>query len=366
MTDVVRMIAMVGALAGRNAQGSGAGAPSPAERREGAARLYTALVDRYMHAEWSRLDDLLEQAPTHRRYLPYAQQQDVEYIRAARKLHRPAWWPQTKSRRPTRFQAWIWTREFTANYYPTSLLGMQAVVGKDDQTGKLKILVTWDPRRVDDPRTRRKGFLAAHRMTEGSFGESIVWHELGHNYVSEALPADQVMTLFEHHRELFAVLQEFYADITALYHCSPQGRKATFLVRVPGLLKNNPRDPHVRAAHGIGAFLLARVLMEPEKWPSFRLPKRLPPKDPERYAILHMYTRLAPSYTLAEDRALRNLFGRFLRSRGASVLKSGGTVTLPNRLLWKALPDEDAAHQARRDAWVRDRTAKGVQAGVIR
>ena len=340
-------------------------APAPASRSE-AAGFHRRLVESYMGGKWSDLEALLARSGRFRRFFSYAQQKDVEYVRAAYRLHRPEWWPQTRSFRPTRFKARIWTRSFTATYVPSALLGLQAVVGKDPKTGELQIIVTWDPRRVEDPTPARQGYLAAHRMTEANLGEAIVWHELGHNYVTQGLPADQVMELFESHRELFAILQEFYADLTALYHCSPQGRKATMMIRVPQLAAGAWRDPHARAAYGIGAFILARILTEPAKWPSFRLPGRLPDRDAERYAILYLYTHIDPGYTLAEDRALRGLLGRFVRTRGASVLKKRGTVTLPSGLTWKCLPAEDAKYQPRRDAWVRSRLAKALKAGAAR
>ncbi len=324
--------------------------------RRDAARYHRAVVRAYMQADWSAVETLLDHAGRHAKYFNYRQQDDVKYIRGSLEEHRPAWWKHTRSRRPVTFPATIWGKTFKANYIPSRLLGMQAVVGIG-RDGKLAIIVTWRPGLVGSDKPIPGTYPEAHGLKEAHLAESICWHELGHNYISQGLPAGQVLTLFREHRMLFSVLQEFYADMTALHHCSPAGRKVGLMVRAKTIWQNNLRDPHVRAAHGVGAFLLARILCEPEKWPSFRLPPRLPDRDAERYAIVYMYTHLDPGYTLAEDRAIRRLVGQFLTRYGASVLRKRGTLPLASGKTFKFIPSEDRKHQPLRDAWVRRRLA---------
>jgi hypothetical protein len=125
-------------------------------------------------------------------------------------------------------------------------------------------------------------------------------------------------------------------------------------------------DPHTRAAHAIGSLLLSHILADPARWPNFRLPTEVPKQDIERNAILYVYKHVAPGYTLAEDRALRELVGQFIRKQGGSVLRKKGLLELPSGLEFKLLTSEDRTNQPKRDAWVKARLEKAIASGLAK
>jgi len=326
---------------------------------------YELLEDTYMHfapAEWE--EALKASYEFTRDYTP-RQKADIMYMRKAAIEYRPAWWKNTKSSSAVSFTTTVWGKRFKANYMPSGSLGQQAIVGFDE-AGKPQIVVSWQPHWVDSPDAVEGNAARAHLITRGNLAEAIIWHELGHNYVTNGFDYNALYELYTKYRILFDSIQEFYADMTALYHCSPAGRKATFLIRVPGLSWNDVNDPHVRGAMGIGSFLLTTVLSDPAKWPSFNLPTAVPDKNVERKSILYMYEHIDPDYTFDEDRALRELIGKLMRTRGSAIFRSKGTVPLPNGLEYKFTTSEDRDLQVKRDKWVAARLKKAIDAGLVR
>ena len=352
-----------------------AGAQSAASGDEAKAdtqAIYDDVVDQYMHSNWGEFQTSMKSLVKHSRHLTAEQRSEIGYMRRALKDFRPKWWDNTKSSKNISFDAEIWGKAIKANYMPSEVTGMEFPVDIDERTGRFRTIVTWQPHKVDStkPLLDRWGDSSslhqAHQLTEGDLAEAIVWHELGHNYVTQGLPATQVIKLYQDYRLLFSALQEFYADMTALYHCSPQGRKTTMLLRTTELRWNDVNDPHVRAAHGIAAWVLAHVLSDVEKWPSFRLPDKVPQKDVEQTTMLYMYKNIDPGYTLAEDRALRDMVGRFIRTKGADILRKKGAFKLPNGLEFKIMTAEDRANQTKRDAWIKEHLEKAIASGLIK
>ena len=121
----------------------------------------------------------------------------------------------------------------------------------------------------------------------------------------------------------------------------------------------------MRGSLGIGSYLLANILSDPAKWPSFHLPTTVPETDAERKCILYMYEHLDPGYTLDEDRNLRELIGNLYHRQGASIFRGKGTVALPNKLEYKMTPSEDRDLQVKRDAWVTVELKKAIDSGVV-
>jgi hypothetical protein len=325
---------------------------------------YDKLVQQYMQSHLTELDASLKETRAHDAEMSADQKADIAYIRKAAGEYRPAWWKNTLSSKNITFTATIWGKAFKANFMPSEALGGE--MSEPDENGRILTVVTWQPHLVNSAKPLEGEREEAHKLLECDEGEAIVWHELGHNYVAQSLPPDQVKKLYTEYRLLFSALQEFYADMTALYHCSPQGRKAVLMVRTPGLDWNEVNDPHCRAANAIGAWILAQVLAEPAKWPSFRLPAKLPKADVERRVILFMYRHLDTAYSLDEDRNFRESVASFMRTKGASVLKKKGTVTLNNNLDFKLMTAEDRELQTKRDAWVSAELTKGIAAGTIK
>ena len=135
------------------------------------------------------------------------------------------------------------------------------------------------------------------------------------------------------------------------------------LMRLWDLEMYNRREGHTRMAHGIGALLLSHFLAEPEKWPSIHFPPTVPKEKIELNTIMYVYEHIDANWTLAEDRALRELVRQYVRRHGESVLRRKGEVPLANKLTYRLMFVDDRPHQAKRDQWVKEELAKLIKSG---
>lgn len=331
-----------------------------------AQSLYAGMVRAYMLAEYDAFDDLRKRKDRQelQARLSDAQRADLAYMKRAAREVRPQWWRHVSSAKPVSFTASIWGRDFIANYQPSGEVGYMKPV--DIVNGKLRVLVTWRPGLVDQDRVLGGVLARRHRIRARDLAETIAWHELGHNYICEFLPTEDVMALFKSNRDLYMSLQELYADMTALHHAGPRARLATLLFRLDCLEKYHHHECHTRAAHAIGAILLAEFLEHPKRWPSVQFPACVPTGHAELNTIGYVYQNLAPSWTLAEDKALRQLVHDWITRHGEAALKKKGKLVLPNGLHMHILCDEDTKLQQQRDAWVRKMLHAGLKAGRLR
>ncbi|MBN1554117.1 MAG: hypothetical protein JXA11_05185 [Phycisphaerae bacterium] len=321
---------------------------------------YERLVGVYMKAKWTEFKDQYKEWPKMRLKLSSRQRRDVIYMRSTAEEFHPSWWKYTRSPKNCSFKAQIWGRWFTANYMPSqTLLGEQRAVGI--RRGRLQIVVSWQPTYVDNPKpfTNNNSFhvfipdAKDYDFTIGTMAEVIVWHELGHNYVNLNLPLQQIIRLYNDYTYLFHHLQEFYADLTALYHAGPPGRLFTMRLRMMNLVDYEESSIHTRGcAHAVGALLTAKFLSEPDKWPSVHFPGKVPPEEVERYTILYLYRHIEPSWTLAEDRQLREFINVWVRNQGEKALRRKGRVSLPNGQTMMLLAGQDREYQRQRDRWI--------------
>ena len=229
--------------------------PDSAAAARQAQEYYRNVERAYMEGRWKELSAALRVSGRYNARLTRQQRANLAYIRRTAAEFRPPWWQATKSTSNRSFRAQIWKRWFVANYVPSELMGLQAPVGA--RHGKLVVIVSWRPSLVDNPRPL--GGVLAKRLglRKGDLGEVVVWHELGHNYVNSFLPIRHVMALYRHHSLLYRTLQEFYADLTAVYHSSPHARRAALLLRLDEIESNRESEPHTRAALGVGSLLLS-------------------------------------------------------------------------------------------------------------
>ena len=333
-----------------------------AKAEQAANECAARITDLYMHNKWDELDKELSGTGRHMSYMTRDNRVALGYIRQAAKDHRPPWWKSCRSSSNTSFMASIWGRKVWANYMPTEMLGGAMPV--DVRDGKLLVVVSWKPSMIDSAKPA-KGYLSKrHGLAQGDVAEAIVWHELGHNYVWSFLPLKHVMELYENHNMLFEHMEEFYAEMTALYHSSPLARRVTLLFRTELLDDYRESDAHTRMAHAIGAMILAEVLSKPGDWPSFRLPPKAPEKDIERRTIIYMYDNLDPNFTFAEDKALREYCMKFIRTRGDGVLRSKGEVPLASKIPFKLMIGDDRENQPKREAWVKQKLQEAIKAGL--
>ena len=335
---------------------------SPRERaRKRAEENYNKIAECYLNGRWQELAEALKQASGSSYGMTSKQRQDIAYVRKAAAGCRPGWWKHCKATSNTSFKATIWNRTFTANYIPLEFVGLQTTIMM--RRGKLVVVVSWQPTMVDNPKPADGALAKRHGITKGDLGEVIVWHELGHNYITHFLPARHVIALYRDHTLLFRHLQEFYADLTSVYHCSPRARRAALMIRLAALDRNREVDPHTRAAVGIGSLLLAKFLSEPAKWPSVHLPGKLPATSVERNTIMYVYRNLQASWTLEEDRQLQKYIAGFIQDQGALVLRRRGEIRLPNGLKTNLMEPADRQHQTERDEWVARQLEKAIKAG---
>ena len=314
--------------------------------------------DNYM---FSRNEELAEDMAFYRRYrykLSGAQGKEMSYLHKASKLHRPSWWSKCRSSSNISFPATIWGRKFTANYMPTHSVGYQAA---RLWRGRIQIVVSWRPSMVDNPEEAGGALAKKHKLTKGHLQEAIVWHELGHNYITYFLPVKHGIALYRNHYMLFEKLQEFYADMTAIYHSSPRARLAAMFLRLSLFGDYDDTESHNRAAHAIGSLILSRILSEPAKWPSIHFPPKVPDKYVERTTIEYVYRHIDPKWTLEEDRALREFIHRFIMKKGQSVLRRRGALPLDNKLSFRLMVGEDRNLQKKRDEWIAEKL-KGIMA----
>ncbi|MFP4052456.1 MAG: hypothetical protein ACLFV7_01165 [Phycisphaerae bacterium] len=366
------LVAMVLLCAGSPAvaQDTDAEKAEEARKQKEAQAYYDKCADLYMvKGDYETLTKELRARRLHLRYLSSEQREDLNYLPRTIAGFRPNWWDKTKSTRNITFTAKIWNRGFKANYMPTDMLGIQAAVGI--RNGRLLTIVSWRPNLVDNPDDAEGELAKIHKITKGDIAECIIWHEMGHNYISNFLPLKHVIKLYEDYSILFHNLQEFYADMTALTHGSPKATKVQLLIRLPGLRENIERDPHMRGAYGIGTILLQEILSEPrtlrERWPNIHLPGKVPAEDIERNVLVYMYENMDPNWSMREDRQMRSLLKGFLTRRrgrytqGEAILREKGTISLPNKLEYKLIPMLDRDNQKKRDAWVKKQLEAAIE-----
>ena len=332
-----------------------------AKAKEEAMAQYKRILECYKSGTLSEVKNEIKKIARKKHLLPRSAQSDLAYIPRTLAAYRPKWWRNMRSSSNVTFKVALWGRPLTANYVPSDMLGgMKAV---DIKGGKLGTIVSWRPSMIDNPNPA-KGYLAErHKLTKAAIGESIAWHELGHNYISYFLPLKHVMVLYENHTKLYFHLQEFYADMTSFYHSSPGGRLALMFIRVDGLVRYDESEEHDRTAHAIGSLILANVLTSPKRWPSFHFPPKVPGKDIELNTIVYLYEQIDPNWTINEDKAFRAIVKKCIASQGTRVLRSKGKIALASRIPFMLMVSDDRAYQKKRDAWVQKKLEALIKSG---
>jgi hypothetical protein len=337
--------------------------PADPKAKDKAAALaqYNRIIQCYKSGTLSEVKNEIKKITPVKRYLSRTQQADLAYIPRTLAAYRPVWWRNMRSSSNVSFKATLWGRKLTANYVPSDMFGGMLPV--DVKNGKLVTVVSWRPSMIDNPKPAG-GYLAVrHKLTKAAIGEAIGWHELGHNYIASFLPVKHVFELYENHSKLYYHLQEFYADMTSLYHSSPGGRLALMFTRLDGMDRYNESEEHDRAAHAIGAIILTNVMTSPKKWPGFHFPPKVPSSEIELNTIRYLYEQIDPNWSITEDKALRLLIKKFIATNGARVLRSKGMVALPSRIPFMLMVSDDRAHQAKRDAWVKTKLESLIKSG---
>ncbi len=344
------------------AQGQTLAPPSRAERVEAAAAAFDRMAAAYLDNDWAGVEETSKALRSTYRLLDPADQRIYRDISKDYTDFSPNWWARTSSPGKTEFPAEIWGKRFIARYEPSGALGYQGVRGKGEyvrtregyeyKITELEVFVTWKPNLVDSPDPA--GGVLGRRMgyTLGDLAEVIVWHELGHNFMTGRLSVDVNVELYTNYQLLYSHLQEFFADLTSLYHSSPKARRAVLQMRLRELDSYDEAGAHNRGAHGIGALLLVDVLNHREKWPSIHLPPSVPQQQAELNTIIYLYENWDKGWTLDEAMRLRALAGDFVRERGDKTFRAQGEFDLGNGTSYSLMVSQDRENQIKRDAWV--------------
>ncbi len=343
------------------------------QRAEMTRASYDELLKAYLTSDWTSVEKAVNDLRVTYRLLDAPDQAIYRDIRTGYAKFNPAWWPSTKSSSKTEFRAEIWDKTFMARYEPSGELGFQGVrsegrwvrtrAGYEWQITSLDIFVTWKPNLVDNPQPAGGQLSKTMGYTLGDLAEVIVWHELGHNFLTGRLPVEVNVELYTDHLMLYTHLQEFFADLTAIQHCSPRARRAALQFRLHGLDYYDETSPHTRGAHGIGALLLVDVLSNPDKWPSIQLPPSVPAAQPELNTLIYIYENWKKDWTVEEALRLQNFAGEFVKKQGDKAFRAKGEFPLGNGTSYCLTVAQDREHQVKRDKWVSDTLAKLVVAG---
>jgi len=342
--------------------------------KDDAAAMYEAMGKAYMAGDWEELEELSKSYRRHLRWLDPTQRKLVMQMVRSYDEFRPKWWKATFASSDVKFPAEIWGRKFVASYEPSQALGFQAVRPEgrwvknrqgeyEFQVSSLNVFVTWKPSLIDSPNPAVGKLAEKHDLKQGDIGEVIVWHELGHNYITVMLPVRHVVELYTRHELLFHHLQEYYADLSALYHASPRARRVQMWMRLEGLDYYAEDRQHTRAAHAIGAWFLAQVLERPKDWPSVHLPPAVPDEQIELNTIIYVYENWGKHWSLEEDIRFRDAVHDFVMRTGEKTLRSAGVVPLPNRQKFSLMAAHDRDFQKQRDRWVAQKLEQHIKSG---
>ncbi|MGB0768323.1 MAG: hypothetical protein ACPGYV_11505, partial [Phycisphaeraceae bacterium] len=342
-----------------------------AAETEEAEKLYETFSRAYVTNDFKTVEELYLEMRSKTRYLSREKKLAIRHIDRAIPNYRPRWWQGTKKQEKNSFEAEIWGRDFYANYVPTRELGLQAVFPQEEfnpKTGRwevvdLIILVTWKPLMVDSPEKAKGKLAEMHDYTLGDIAEVIVWHELGHNYLTEALSTRDNIELYDRYDALYSALHEYFADMAAIYHGTPRARKMAIQFRLEELDYYTMDSPHCRGAHGIGAIIITDMLMNPEMWPSVRFPPAVPKQQVELNTIIYVYENLPAIWTAEEDIRLQELAEEFVMKQGERTFKAKGEIPLQNRLKYKLMIGEDRENQVKRDEWVAEKLEELISEG---
>ena len=333
------------------------------KQRKDADIMFSQFIAAYMNSDWEAIKGLRKDMFRLGRFLRGENRKIFQKTKTDWKKFRPKWWKSCSSQKAVSFNASMWGSTFKANYLPSGTTGFQAVVPEyrimQDKQGNLwkvvvdiKVLVTWHPSRIDSKSQLGGGLANKHGLTMNDFAETVTWHELGHNYVTVALPKKDVLMLYMKHKDLYDRLQEFYADMTAIRHVGPHARRLPCLMRLNELDDRDDSDPHYSAARGVAALLVTEFMMHPEKWPSVHFPAELPEQeDLERYLFRYIYENWDKTWTIQEDLALRDLTEKYMRKEARNMLRKRGLMRLPNGQKMNLVPFNDRKMREEREAW---------------
>jgi len=330
--------------------------------RQKAQELYDQLVDAYLHSRWDEMAEAQKAIGRRTSLLSAEQREDLRYIRMAMAKIRPPWWEFAKSPTGASFQAEVWNLSIPVLFEPSDKGGFNFQISG----GRVLINVSWNPASIEstEPATDKK--LAVHGCTLGDETELAIWRTLTQSRMLGSMTPAGVIETFSANspkRMPFEFFQEFRAKLEILKNCSPGARRMEMVCIMAGFTNPQSDTPDARTRQALGHMFLATWLEDPSKWPSVQLPRAMPADDHLlRTLAMAVKTKInaTSTWTVAEDRALREAAERFCRANGQEVLESG-KVTLPNGKTFVFVPAADEPFRADRDAWLKERLGSELE-----
>lgn len=335
-------------------------------------KAYGEYEQAYLQSDWETLKKMRKNVELRQGLLQQDQRANLKYIRDTAGKFKPNWWPMSTSAEPVEFPAEIWGKRFTASYRPWTDPGPNTFhapngaiamrkVAPGTRVEELKIVSEWRPQLIDNLNPATGKLAEIHGITLGDIGEVLAWHALGYNYIALTLSRQDAVTLYTDHYLLYGHLQEFYADMTALYYASPRSKRVQLFIRLQDLDFYLDKIWNSRVPHGIGAILLADMLANPDAWPSVHFPPAVAKQQVELNAIIYVYEHWEPNWNVTELRRFSQLIQDFMQKQGDRMLRHKGEFDLPNRLKFNLMVEKDGLMQERRDAWVAMKLEKLIE-----
>lgn len=316
--------------------------------------LYARISQAYLDGNWDELEKVLGVPSKEIEALSAAQQADAAYVRGALAQCQPAWWKQCKKAKKVEIRPVVWGHSLKLWFDPA---GKESVEMKS--TGAVKALsVTWPVADMDNPEH------AEHGYSKGDLCNLGAWNTIGIAMVWSQTPAQALNNPPAPEKLRMDRYQEFRGHLAGLYYGTPKARRWGLFLYLLSWMEKYSQMPTVCSRKAAGSMFLAEVLGNPGKYPSIPLPGTLPADGAEEKLAEHVRNKIERhSWTIAEDKALREAIKSFAAANESGVLQTQ-KATLANKLAVSLDPEADKPLCPKRDAWLKsqfDKTAGTAQ-----
>lgn len=323
---------------------------TPAEKASpggAAGELHSRICENYLQSKWDDLDKDLRAPAAEFASMTVAQKADVDYVRQVLAECRPAWWMECKAGKKLQIRPVLWNTRLNVMYDPNSANINFSGFGPDTL-----LTVGWKPSEVDNTAHAEHGF------SKGELQTMSIWGALGMGQAwgtatSGAIGND------EKTRAHLSKYLAFRNNVSSIYYGTPRSRRWSFWLYLAAYMDKYSKMPEVECRKVIGSMLFAEVLANPAKYPSLTPPAKMPADKLDAKLADHYRLFVEKrSWTLAEDKAIREAVKAFANSNEKDVFKTG-KVQLPNGLTH--LLDstaEDTPYREKREAWIKTHLEK--------
>jgi len=325
-------------------------AAAPAGAAEG-GDLYARISDAYMMGETGKLSAALTEAAGSMGSFSDSQKADILYVRQALAECRPAWWDKCKTARGrVSIVQPLLGKTVRAYYDPARKPGM----GIKTRRGRTYVTAGWKPADMDSRDEGRYGYR------KGEVTERSIWDTLAAGQVYSAVTMQVVAKMTGRQKLQLERAIAFRGNLVAIYHALPPARRYAIHTYMASFYYDKwGKDPMAAPRRAACGLVLCEVLANRASYPSLKLPPRLPAANAEAALGQHykLTVKLNATWTISEDRLLREAIKRFAAANDTSVSQTG-KVALPNGLPAAIDPKVDNTLRPKRDAWIKQQFDK--------